>query len=73
MRWEETEGIRLPGNWKGGGAARDVRLLRLCGGGLMRLAAVCFNTAAADKPSGAHGAPDWLIPAEQTPGLKSED
>lgn len=39
----------------------------------MRLAAVCFNTAAADKSSGAHGRPDWLIPAEQTPGPEYED
>lgn len=43
MRYGETERIRLPGNWKGAGAARDVRLFCFITHRLMGITRVCLT------------------------------
>lgn len=60
---ERQKGIRLPGNWKGARAARDVRLLwfirRAHTHSLMRIA--CVRLARWARGSGLRGAVGWRV------------
>ena len=72
MRYGETERIRLPGNWKGARAARDVRLLWFITHRLMRITCVCLTRCV--RGSGLRGIVgwkvviDWAIPADKWEG-----
>lgn len=69
MRYGETERIRLPGNWKGARAARDVRLLWFITQRLMRITRVCLTRSV--RGSSLRGIVgwkvviDWAIPADK--------
>lgn len=70
MRYGETERIRLPGNWKGARAARDVRLLWFITHNLMRIACVrltrCVRGSSLQGAVGWKVVIDWAIPADKT-------
>lgn len=76
MRYGETERIRLPGNWKGARAARDVRLLWFITHRLMRITCVCLTRCV--RGSGLRGIVgwkvviDWAIPADKWEGRERE-
>lgn len=55
----ETERIRLPGNWKGARAARDVRLLWFITHRLMRITRVSLTRSV--RGSGPRGVVGWKV------------
>lgn len=59
VRYEETERIKLPGNWKGARAARDVRLLWFITHRLMRITRVCLTRSV--RGSGLQGVVGWKV------------
>lgn len=74
MRYWERERIKLPGNWKGARAARDVRLLWFITHLLMRITRVCLTQCVrrvqprGEGDGGIAGwkvVIDWTIPTDK--------